>query len=91
MTSEERKEARFQRRKAKREAKRERVLEEHGDYYKVISRNALSKSAIEAAKGVSYKASVKRYNECSFFRESTTEIAQSQCTGSSSHKVTDTR
>lgn len=37
MTSEERKEARFQRRKAKREAKRERVLEEHGDYYKVIS------------------------------------------------------
>ena len=61
MTSEERKEARFQRRKAKREAKRERVLEEHGDYYKVISRNALSKSAIEAAKGVSYKASVKRY------------------------------
>ena len=43
--------------RAKREAKRERVLEEHGDYYKVISRNALSKSAIEAAKGVSYKAS----------------------------------
>lgn len=61
MTSEERKEARFQRRKAKREAKRKRVLEEHGDYYKAISRNALSKSAIEAAKGVSYKASVKRY------------------------------
>lgn len=61
MTSEERKEARFQRRKAKREAKREKVLEEYGDYYEVISRNALSKSAIEAAKGVSYKASVKRY------------------------------
>lgn len=61
MTSEERREARYKRRKAKREEKRKRVLEKYGDYYNVINRNALSKSAREAAKNVRYKASVKRF------------------------------
>lgn len=61
MTSEERKEARYQRRKAKREAKRKRVLEKYGNYYNVINRNALSQSAKEATKNVKYKASVKRF------------------------------
>ena len=44
-----------------RDAKRREVLEEYGQYYKVISRNALSGSAIQAAKGVKYKASVQRF------------------------------
>lgn len=61
MTSEERHEARYKRRKAKRDSKRKKVLEEHGYYYQVISRNALSRAAKEAAKGVKYKASVKRF------------------------------
>lgn len=61
MTSEERHEARYKRRKAKRDSKRKKVLEEHGDYYQVISRNALSRAAKEAAKGVKYKASVQRF------------------------------
>lgn len=61
MTSEERHEARYRRRKALRDSKRRKVLEEHGQYYKVISRNALSGSAIQAAKGVKYKASVQRF------------------------------
>lgn len=61
MTSEERHEARYERRKAKRDSKRKKVLEEHGNYYQVISRNALSRAAKEAAKGVKYKASVQRF------------------------------
>lgn len=61
MTSEERHEARYRRRKALRDAKRREVLEEYGQYYKVISRNALSGSAKQAAKGVKYKASVQRF------------------------------
>lgn len=36
-------------------------MEEHGDYYKVINRNALSRAAQEATKNVKYKASVKRF------------------------------
>lgn len=61
MTSEERHEARYKRRKAKRDLKRKRVLERHGNYYQVISRNALSRSARDAAKGVKHKASVQRF------------------------------
>lgn len=61
MTSEERREARYKRRKARRDFKRQKVLEAHGDYYRVISRDALSKSARQAAKGVRYKASVQRF------------------------------
>lgn len=61
MTSEERHEARYKRRKAKRDSKRKKVLEKYGDYYQVISRNALSRAAKEATKGVKYKASVQRF------------------------------
>lgn len=61
MTSEERHEARYQRRRAKRLKKRMRVLEKYGDYYKVINRNALSKAAYDATRNVKYKASVKRF------------------------------
>lgn len=61
MTSEERRENRYQRRKAKRLEKRRKVLEQHGDYYLVINRNALSRAAQDATKNVKYKASVKRF------------------------------
>lgn len=61
MTSEERREARYLRRKAKREDKRKKVLEEHGDYYQVINRNALSRAAQDATKNVKHKESVKRF------------------------------
>lgn len=61
MTSEERHEIRYKRRKALRDSKRKKVLEEHGNYYQVISRNALSRAAQQAAKGVKYKASVQRF------------------------------
>ncbi len=61
MTSEERHEARYKRRKARRDSKRKKVLEAYGDYYKVISRDALSRAAKQAAKGVKYKASVQRF------------------------------
>jgi len=60
MTSKERHEARYQRRKAKRDAKRKKVLEAH-TYYQVINRNALSEASKQAAKGVKYKASVQRF------------------------------
>lgn len=60
MTSEERREARFRRRKAKRDAKKKAMLAKH-DYYSVFSHNALAKAAKEATKNVTYKASVKRY------------------------------
>lgn len=39
MTSEERHEARYKRRKARRDSKRKKVLETYGNYYKVISRD----------------------------------------------------
>ena len=61
MTSEERHEARYKRRKARRDYKRKKVLEAYGDYYKVISRDSLSGSAKQAAKGVKHKASVQRF------------------------------
>lgn len=61
MTSEERREARYKRRRARRDFKRKKVLEKHGDYYQVINRNALSRAAKDAAKGVKHKASVQRF------------------------------
>lgn len=61
MTSEERREARYKRRKKKREDRRKEILEKYGDFYFVSNRNALSKSAQEATKGVKYKASVQRF------------------------------
>lgn len=61
MTSEERHEARYQRRKAKREEKRKQILKEHGDFFDVIDRDALGNAAKQATRNVNYKASVKRY------------------------------
>ncbi|MCD8208533.1 MAG: RNA-directed DNA polymerase [Bacteroidales bacterium] len=52
MTSEERREGRYQRRKRKRI---------HASYEDVINRDALAKAAHDAALGVKYKESVKRY------------------------------
>lgn len=61
MTSEERREHRYQRRKAERERRRQECLEEHGYFELAANRNALGQAANEAARGVRYKASVKRY------------------------------
>lgn len=60
MTSEERRNARFQRRKAKREAKRNEKLSKY-TYENVISAKHLYEAAYEAAKGIRWKASVQRY------------------------------
>ena len=60
MTSEQRREARYKRRQAKRLAKRKALLEKC-TFEKVISRSSLSKAADQAARGVRYKASVKRF------------------------------
>ncbi len=60
MTSKERHEERYRRRKARREVKRKKALEDH-TYYHVININALSHAAKQAAKGVEYKASVQRF------------------------------
>ncbi len=61
MTSEERHEARYLRRKAKREEKRKQILKEHGDFYEIADRKTLARAAEEATIGVKYKASVKRF------------------------------
>ena len=62
MTSEERHQARFERRKAKREARRRAKLSRYDDYEHVISLNSLNRAADDASKGVKWKASVQRYN-----------------------------
>lgn len=61
MNSTERREARYQRRKARREAKRKALLSEYGSFDRALSRDALSRAAEEATHGVRYKASVKRF------------------------------
>lgn len=61
MNSRERKERRYLRRKAKRDAKKAALLAEYGAFERAASRDALAKAALDAAKGVAYKASVQRY------------------------------
>ncbi len=61
MTSEERKEARYRRRRAEREARRLRRLE-HYNFDRVVSPDAIWKAAGESRRGVYWKASVQRYN-----------------------------
>lgn len=61
MNSAERHEARYRRRKAKRDEKRKALLEEYGDFDRVLSMNALSRAADQATKGVGYKGSVKKF------------------------------
>lgn len=62
MTSEERRERRYLRRKAARDAKRREKLSKYDNYNRVASLDALNKAADEAQKGVRWKASVQRYN-----------------------------
>lgn len=62
MTSEERHEARYQRRKAAREEKRRQATAEFDDFDKVFTYEHLYRSYQKCRKGVSWKASVQRYN-----------------------------
>lgn len=59
--SADRKEARFQRRKARRETRRLLRLK-HYNFNRVVSSDALWKAAKESRRGVLWKASVQRYN-----------------------------
>lgn len=61
MTSQERHEARYQRRKAAREARRKEMLNEALDFNKVFTFPHLYRSAKMCFKGVSWKASVQSY------------------------------
>lgn len=60
MTSEERHEARYQRRRAKRIANRMKKLGRY-TFERVISPKSLIRAAIDAAKGIRWKSSVQRY------------------------------
>ena len=62
MTSEERKEARYQRRKALREAKRRAAIQMYDSYERVISANSLIHAERQSRKSVRFKASVQRYD-----------------------------
>lgn len=72
VTSEERKERRYQRRKAAREAKRREKIGKYDDFERVASLNSLYEAATEAAKGVTWKASVQRYHASLLFNISNT-------------------
>lgn len=61
MTSEERREARYIRRKQKREAKRAESVGKYDNLESVAEPNHLDKSVDKAAEGVKWKASVQRY------------------------------
>ena len=62
MTSEERREARYQRRKEKRKLKREKHFLLYDDEKKLTSLNNLRKSVKQCSKGVRWKSSIPRYN-----------------------------
>lgn len=72
MTSEERKERRYQRRKAARDAKRKAKIGQYDDFEQVASLNSLYAAAKEASQGVEWKASVQRYNSLLLFNISKT-------------------
>jgi hypothetical protein len=61
MTSEERKAARYQRRKASREAKRNERLSQYDDFNQVIDVDNLYASFLKSKKGISWKVPVQRY------------------------------
>ncbi len=61
MNSQERREARYQRRKAKREARRHKIMEQY-NFKRVINPDSLYRAMKEARRGVYWKASVQRYN-----------------------------
>lgn len=62
MTSEERKQARYERRKKKRERKQLEKMKEIDDFDKIFSFNNIYDSFSECKKGISWKGSVKSYN-----------------------------
>ena len=66
MTSEERREIRFKRRKAKRLAKKEKLIQECNDFNKVFSYNNLYNSFKKCKKGVNWKSSIQvfRFSFC---------------------------
>ncbi len=57
-----RQEGRYQRRRAKREARKREKFRDFDNYENVIAMTALNDAADEAMRGVSWKASVQRYN-----------------------------
>lgn len=61
MTSEERKETRYQRRKASRQRRREERLKEYDDFDRVKDANNLITAFKKSKSGVDWKASVQRY------------------------------
>lgn len=67
MTSLERHEARYQRRKAKREAKRREYAQKYDDFQRLSSTSAIIGAHWASRKGVLWKASVARY-DMRFFR-----------------------
>lgn len=62
MTSKERHEARYQRRKAAREVKRRAYLDQYNNFDRVANIPALLRANWDSRKGVMFKASVLRYN-----------------------------
>lgn len=62
MANSKRREGRYQRRKEKREDRRREKFKAYDNFENTISMNALNEAANEAMKGVSWKASVQRYN-----------------------------
>lgn len=72
MTSEERREQRYQRRKAARLKKRQETIGKYDDFERAASLNSLYEAAREASKGVDWKASVQRYNSLLLFNISKT-------------------
>lgn len=62
MTSAERHEARYQRRKAAREAKRREKLDYYDSFERVIKPTALLRANWDSRKGVTFKASVARFD-----------------------------
>lgn len=65
MNSTERREARYQRRKAARKAKKTALLREYGDFEAVFSFERLYESYRASVRGVGWKASTQRYKASS--------------------------
>jgi hypothetical protein len=61
MTSEERREARYQRRKAEREWKKQKALSEHDDFERIVDVNNLYRSFKKCMRGIAWKESIQRY------------------------------
>ena len=93
MTSIERHEARYQRRKAKRESKRRENLNQYDNFDVVASPGALIKANYESRKGVMWKASVARYNvsflKYSILQSQTLYAGKFKCSGFYSFRISE--